>query len=65
MSSSWEVESAGIFLSLWLQAQLGLCLAAAEKEGDPRLSSGLWKEGSSCQHPACSGQASQGLVSPA
>lgn len=32
----WQVENDWIFLSLWLQAQLGLCLAAAEGEGAPQ-----------------------------
>lgn len=34
------VQNDWIFLSLWLQAQLGLCLAAAEREGAPQTP--LW-----------------------
>lgn len=36
MSSLWEIESDWIFLSLWLQAQLGFRLAAVEGRGAPQ-----------------------------
>lgn len=32
----WQVENDWVFLSLWLQAGLGLCLAAAEGGGAPQ-----------------------------